>query len=520
MPSGEFSAVTRRENLERLARTTWDLLVIGGGITGAGIARDAALRGWQTALIEREDFASGTSSRTGRMVHGGLRYLAEGHFRLVAESLAERAVLWRTAARLVTPHPFMFPVYGAAPAMVKMAAGLVLYQGLALGRAVGPARLIAARRAARLEPRITTHRLAGGALYWDCLTDDARLVLEVILDAHRRGAVVANHAPAVALLRGGDRVIGAAVRDAFTDQTTEVRARIVINATGPWAERVAALAGGPPLRLRPTAGSHIVIPRPRLQTHRAIIFASPRDGRYLYLIPWAQHVVIGTTETDYTESPERICATAGDVAYILEAVSAAFPSAEVGPEDVISTFAGVRPLVDRPGIAAYHVPRDYQIVEGPPGFISVAGGKFTTFRRMAQDVVDVASGFLGGAGTRGRHGTRPRCRTAEVPIEIESVGLPREEELDGDLVPARGEGLPDLERRVIRAVRHEMAVTLCDCLIRRLRLIDEVPDQGLGVAPEVARVMAPMLGWTEADVLSQIEEYQAAVALTRRWRAA
>lgn len=499
MPLDEFSATTRRDNLDRAGRGTWDLLVIGGGITGAGLARDAALRGWQTVLIEQEDFASGTSSRTGRMVHGGLRYLAEGHIRLVAESLAERAVLRRTAYGLVAPHQFMLPVCGPALAMARMAVGLALYQGLALGRAVGPACLVSARRARGLEPMVAPDRLAGGAIYWDCLTDDARLVLALVLDAHQRGAAVINHAPVVGLLQTGDRIAGAAVRDSLTGGTFEVRARAVVNATGPWSERISAMAGEQALCLRPTRGSHIVVPRERLGTRRAIIFSSPRDRRNLYLVPWGLHSIIGTTETEHTGDPAAAHATAEDVNYLLEAVQATFPGAGLGPHDVVSTFAGVRPLLDRPGLAAYHVPRDYQVVEKPPGLISVAGGKLTIFRRMAQDAADLAARSIGGAAAR------ERCRTDRVPIAT-----------PGEMA---GEDPADLRGQVVRAARHEMAVTLCDCLIRRLHIIHELPDQGLAVAPAAARLLAPMLGWTEAEVQAQVEQYQAAVALTRRWQA-
>jgi len=490
-----FSPATRRENLDRVARGTWDLLVIGGGITGAGSARDAALRGLRVALVEAEDFASGTSGRTGRMVHGGLRYLAEGHLRMVAESLSERAVLRRTVPHLVAPHQFMLPVCGSALAMARMAAGLALYQGLAMGRAVGPARLVSARRARALEPMVAPDRLAGGAIYWDCLADDARLVLALVLDAYRHGAAAINHAPVVDLLRTGGRVAGAAVRDALTGRTFEVRARAVINAAGPWSERISAMAGRCALRLRPTRGSHIVVPRPRLETHRAIIFSSPRDRRNLYLVPWGKHTVVGTTETDYGDDPEAACATAEDVDYLLEAVRGTFPEAGLGPGDVLSTFAGVRPLLDRPGLAAYRVPRDYRVVEDPPGLISVAGGKLTTFRRMAQDAADLSARSIGGAAAQ------QGCRTARVPVE------------------PLGEMVSPLAESVVRATRYEMAVTLCDCLIRRLRLIHESPDQGVSVAPEASRLMAPMLGWTEAQRQAQIEEYAAAVAQTRRWQA-
>lgn len=533
MRESPFSIATRRANLERLARGVWDLVVIGGGITGSGIARDAALRGWRVALVEREDFASGTSGRTGRMIHGGFRYLESGQFGFVAESLAERAVLRRTAPNLVRPHPFLIPVHGSPIRLAVMAAGLLLYQGLARGQTAGPARLLSGSRTRSAEPLVSTDRLTGGALYWDCLADDARLVLAVVLDAHRRGAVVVNHAPAVDFPKVGGRIAAVAVRDALSGRTCEVRARVVMNAAGPWLDRVAASAGHRVRILRLTKGSHLVVPRSRLNTERAIIFSSPRDRRHLYLVPWERHAILGTTETDHEGDLDGVHADFEDMAYLLEAARAAFPSSALQPEDVVSTFAALRPLVDRPGVSAYRVPRDYRIVESPSGLISVAGGKLTTFRRMAQEAVDLAARRLGGvAGQR-------RCVTTAQPIEppggaedlepgddrqryfLITYGRRSQEVLAlarGDLSAPLIEGLPYLKAQIVHAARCEMAVTLCDCLIRRLHLIHETPDQGLGAAEPAARLLAPLLGWTEAEVAVQVERYRAEVAQTRRYR--
>lgn len=528
-----FSIATRRANLERLARGVWDLVVIGGGITGAGIARDAALRGWRVVLVEREDFASGTSGRTGRMIHGGFRYLESGQFGFVAESLAERAVLRRTAPNLVRPHPFLIPVHGSPIRLAVMAAGLLLYQGLARGQTAGPARLLSRNRTRSVEPLVSADRLTGGALYWDCLVDDARLVLAVVLDAHRHGAVVVNHTPAVDFPKVGGRIAAVAVRDALSGRTCEVQARVVINAAGPWLDRVAAAAGHRARILRLTKGSHLVVPRSRLNTERAIIFSSPRDRRHLYLVPWERHAILGTTETDHEGDLDGVHADFEDMAYLLEAARAAFPSSALQPEDVVSTFAALRPLVDRPGVSAYRVPRDYRIVESPSGLISVAGGKLTTFRRMAQEAVDLAARRLGGvAGQR-------RCLTAAQPIEppgaaeglepgddrqryfLITYGRRAQEVLAlarGDLAAPLIEGLPYLKAQIIYAARCEMAVTLCDCLIRRIHLMHETPDQGLGAAEPAARLLAPLVGWTEAEVAVQVERYRAEVAQTRRYR--
>ncbi len=507
MTALECSAATRREGLERLARESWDILVVGGGITGAGIARDAVLRGLKTALVEREDFASGTSSSTGRMVHGGFRYLESGQVRLVMESLAERNLLRRTAPGLVFPHPFLIPVYGSWLGLARIAAGVALYQLLALRRTAGAAGVVLGRSALDLEPALRARGLAGGALYWDCLTDDARLVIAVVLDAHRRGAVVANHAPVVGLLRAGGRVAGVALRDELTGVTCEARARVVVNATGPWLDRVAAMAGAREPVLRPTRGSHIVVPRDRPGARRAIIFKSPADRRYLYLVPWQRQAIIGTTETDYEGAPEEAYATQEDVAYLLDAAEGAFGASAPRSGDVLSTFAGVRPLVDRPGVSAYRLPRDYHIGEGPDGLISVAGGKLTTFRRMAEEAVDEACRRL----ERPADG-RP-CRTAAEPI----VPHP-EQEASGDLARPLMPGLPYLRAQVVGAATAEMAVTLSDCLVRRLRLIHEAPDQGLECAEEAARLMAPRLGWGEDEVREQIVGYGREVARTRMHR--
>lgn len=543
MSAPECSAATRREGLDRLSGESWDIIVVGGGITGAGIARDAVMRGWKTALVEQEDFASGTSSRTGRMVHGGFRYLESGQLRLVMESLAERDTLRRTAPGLVAPHPFLIPVHGPFLGLAKMAAGVALYQVLALRRAAGPAGIAFGKKAHDLEPALRTEGLAGGATYWDCLTDDARLVLAVVLDAHRRGAVVVNHAPVVGLLWAGGRIAGVALRDAPTGVTRESRARVVVNATGPWLDGVAAMAGARDPALRPTRGAHIVVPRDRLRTRRAIIFPSPGDRRYIYLLPWGRQTIIGTTEADYEGPPEDVCATREDVAYLLEAAEGTFGEAALRVEDILSTFAGVRPLVDRPGVAAYRVPRDYHIWEEPGGLISVGGGKLTTFRRMAQETVDLA-----GRRIRTSAGGQ-RCLTAGEPIGpllgpesglppswragragedeeskryfLATYGMGAPEVLaqaSGNLAGPLIGGLPYLRAQVVHAARSEMAITLSDCLVRRLHLIHEVPDQGLGCAEEAAGLMAPQLGWGEDEIRAQVEEYRREVARTRMHR--
>lgn len=385
-----------------------DVLIIGGGITGAAIARDAAMRGLSVMLVERGDFAGGTSSRTSKLIHGGLRYLEHGHLHLVYESCRERVILLRTAPHLVQPLDFLIPIYHGDPrSLTKVQIGLRLYDLLAAGRRLRPHRIISADEVWSREPALERDGLVGGALYADCRMQDARLCLEIVLDAERRGAVCRNGVRAERLVMEDGRVVGAIVRDERTGRPETLAARAVVNAAGPWADRVIRMAqpeASP--RLRPTKGIHIVLPR-RIGAH-ALLVSSRRAGRVIFLIPWDNEMLVGTTETMVRDLPDEVEAEPEEVAYLLEEVHRVLPRAELTGDDVVATFAGLRPLIDWGGGEPGAVSRAHRIVEEPPGLVHVLGGKYTTHRAIAEAVVTRLLRRLG------RHD--PGCRTATTPL--------------------------------------------------------------------------------------------------------
>jgi glycerol-3-phosphate dehydrogenase len=534
----EASRPTRASRLARLAQETFDVLIIGGGINGAGIARDAALRGLRTALVERDDFGSGTSSRSSRLVHGGVRYLEHGHFHLVFESSRERRALMRIAPHLVRPLRFTWPMYrGARVPRWKLSAGLLMYDVLAVFRNVRNHRSLDPAEVLAQEPSLRREDLLGGAEYYDAATDDARLTLANVMAAQESGAVVLNHAPVVRLMRDGGRVNGAIVRDTTGHTEVAVRAAVVVNATGPWTNAVRALdASEAPSAVRATKGVHIALPRERLSTHAALTLLSPVDGRVMFALPSTVTTIIGTTDTPTDESPEEVRASPADVEYLLATANLFFPSARLTPSDVIAAWAGVRPLVASgftrdPASAS----REHRIDRSASGMISISGGKLTTYRSMAAEVVSAVERALG---------RRPaRASTHRIPLpggDIRSLDETlRSAELEvGDaiiarrLVEAHGarwrdvsaltSNEPALARRIMRdlpyllaevvyAVDHEMAVTLGDILIRRLRLAYETGDHGRAACRVATAVLAGRLGWDNARARVEIARYEAEV---------
>ncbi|MDY7041376.1 MAG: glycerol-3-phosphate dehydrogenase/oxidase, partial [Chloroflexota bacterium] len=339
-----FSAATRHENVERLAHEEFDLLIIGGGITGVAVARDAAMRGFRTALVEKGDFGSGTSSRSSRLIHGGIRYLEYYQFRLVFESCGERYVMRKVAPRLVRPIPFLYPLYRKQkPAPWKLRAGLILYDVLGLFRNVQSHRWLRPPEVQRREPLVAGRGLLGAARFYDAQVDDARLTLTTAKAAHLHEAVMTNYTRVAGLMSAGGKIVGALLVDELSGQEIEVRARVIVNATGIWVDGVRELDehhSGP--MTRPTKGIHLVISRDKLCSQHAVTFDSPRDGRHIFLIPWDDLALIGTTDTDYEGALDKPTASPDDVEYLLEAVQHAFPGAQTKHSDIISTFAGLR----------------------------------------------------------------------------------------------------------------------------------------------------------------------------------
>ncbi|MEO8624014.1 MAG: glycerol-3-phosphate dehydrogenase/oxidase [bacterium] len=341
----------RRRALDALASERFDVLIIGGGITGAGVARDAALRGLRVALVERDDFASGTSSRSSRLIHGGLRYLEHGKLGLVFESSRERRTLLRIAPHLVRPLSFVWPVYaGARIARGKLSLALTLYDALALFRNVGRHERLDTRSVLAREPRLSASRLLGGARYWDAATDDARLTLSTALSAQRAGATLLNHARVAGLIRDGQRIAGARVVDTETHATVSVRARVVVNATGPWSDLIEAMARtGSVAGVRGSKGVHVSVRRARVGNVSALTLTAPQDGRVMFVLPAGAFTIIGTTDTFDAVAPEEVRATTRDVDYLLAAANHYFPEAHLTEADVVSAWAGLRPLAATSG---------------------------------------------------------------------------------------------------------------------------------------------------------------------------
>ncbi len=524
--------------LERLERETFDIAVIGGGITGAGIAHDAALRGLSVALLEKADFGSGTSGRSSRLIHGGLRYLRHGQVRLVRESLRERGYLIRLAPHLVRPAPFVLPVFeDSGDSALILRVGLIGYDLLAGTLGIGRHHVLPREKLTRNEPQLRTRGLRSGLGYFEALTDDARLTLAVTLSAVDRGATVLNYVEAVGLETTGERVAGVHYRDLVGGAEGTVRARVVVSAAGPWTDQVRSLARLSEL-LRPTKGIHVVVPRTCLAPNATVAFSF--QDRALFAIPTGEHTYIGTTDTDYSGDPGTAEADRDDVAYVLEAANGAF-EVDLSPADVTAVWAGVRPLVAEEG-APSDVSRDYVIEDGPPGFYTITGGKLTTFRSMAEHLLDHVIEHEGD-----RLAVRPaRCSTKRRPLpggdisnlaRYEATVLPDLRERSGlseeaarrlvavygtehsrvlahaagreELLQPLAPVCPVLGVEASYAAREQMCLTLEDFLRTRSRaMFAGANDEAVEAA---AHIMAGALDWSPEETARQKGAYRAAV---------
>jgi glycerol-3-phosphate dehydrogenase len=572
-----FDARQRERYLERLASEPFDLLVIGGGITGAGVALDAAGRGLRTALVERGDFAAGTSSRSSKLVHGGLRYLQQKEFRLVYEALAERQRLLRLAPHLVKPLPFLIPVFASGMAGQAKARAYARGVGTALWMydATGGARIgklhkrLSKREALELMPDLDGRRLAAGFLYYDARVDDARLTLTVAKTAASLGAVTVNRVEATGLLRDSGRVGGAVLTDRLTGRQIEARAAAVVNAAGVWADELRAMdEGANPRSIRPAKGVHITLPAGRPALDIAAVLSVPGDRRSVFVIPWGDRIYVGTTDTDYDGPLDDPQCTAADIDYLLGALNA-WLTKPVGRQEVLGAWAGLRPLVggpapdpaggrDGPGggggagrpvssiSKTADLSRRHAVRVAPSGLVTIVGGKLTTYRAMAEDTVDQAVAVL--REHRAARRRVPDSRSGSTPLfgaegyeelleegAAERLGLPAEvvSHLAGRFGghaqavaamvrdrPELGErlvpGLPYLKAEALYAVRYEMALTLEDVLSRRTRALLLDAAASAGAAASVADLMAPELAWSDDERRRQVDTFLALVERQRR----
>ena len=543
-PRGGSRLDRRAADLARLADERWDVLVVGGGVTGCGAALDAASRGLRVALVERDDIAAGTSSRSSRLIHGGLRYLEQFRVTLVHEALTERGRLLRNATHLVTLEPLLFPLYGNVLSRPFYGTGLWMYDLLGAAHDGGRHRFLGPAAALEHTPALRHEGLRGAFVFHDGVEDDARLALAVARTAEQRGAIVATRVRAHGALHEGGRIRGAQVTDELSGTEFDIRARAVIDATGVWAGRAdgafpARRSGGPaPAAIRPSRGSHIIVRRDRIVSSSGLTIRVP--GKVVFLVPWPDHWIIGTTDVSFDGQPDEVVPTRDDVAELLATVNRTL-DVDLTRDDLVGAYAGLRPLVADEGAdgSTVQASREHRVTTEADGLTRIGGGKYTTYRVMARDVVDAALDMTHDPRTR----RPPASSTEDLPL----IGAAARSDLDllattlgarltphglerrhAERLVARhgtesidvvelGERLgllrplaPDvdhLEAEVVWAVRQEHALGLADVLARRTRLAQERPDRAASIVPRVAALVGTELDWSRGRRTAEVTAY-------------
>ncbi|RZS91252.1 glycerol-3-phosphate dehydrogenase [Motilibacter rhizosphaerae] len=539
MASRPLGPQYRQDATSTLRSTELDVLVVGGGVTGAGVALDAVTRGLRVGLVEARDFAAGTSSRSSKLIHGGLRYLEQKDFTLVHEALRERSLMLRSLApHLVRPVPFLLPLQHRVWERGYIGAGVTLYDvmaGLGGSRVVPHHKQLTRRGALKLAPGLRPDALVGAIQYYDAQVDDARHTLTIARTAAEYGATLLTSARVTGYLRDRNRVVGATVKDLESGEEFAVRAKRVIAATGVWSNEVQELAGAHrSFSVKASKGVHILVRRDRIDLHSGMILRTEKS--VLFVIPWGSHWIIGTTDTPYDLDKAHPAASSADIDYILDHVNAVLRS-PLSREDIVGTYAGLRPLLSGDADDTAKLSREHTVAEPAPGLVIVAGGKYTTYRVMAKDAVDFATRnfrhpvpasvtetlpILGAVGYQALRNQREQLATRYgIPVErVDHLlsrygsGIPELMDLIGG-DPSLGQplsGAPDYLRvEIAYAASHEAALHLEDVLTRRTRISVEEPDRGVAVAEEVAAILAEVLGWDAATVRREVDHYRARV---------
>ena len=542
--SARLGPQERAANFDRLGSETFDVVIIGGGVVGAGAALDAVTRGLSVALVEARDIASGTSSRSSKLFHGGLRYLEMFEFGLVKEALAERELmLTKICPHLAKPVSFLYPLSKSVVERPYVGSGLILYDTMGGARSVPRHKHLTRAGALRLVPALRRDALVGGIRYYDGQVDDARHTLAVARTAAAYGAVIRNSTQVVGFIKESDRVAGVRVRDVETGAETDVKARVVINAAGVWTDELQRLSGGRGrFKVRASKGVHLVVPRDRISSESGIILKTEKS--VLFVIPWKSHWIIGTTDTDWHLDLAHPAATKADIDYILEHVNKVL-AVPVTHDDIEGVYAGLRPLLAGESDQSSKLSREHAVARVAPGLIAIAGGKYTTYRVMGADAVDAAGEDLPGrinpsctadvplvgalgyqalvnqadrlAAQHGVHPYRIRHLLDRYGAEIHELLAPASGP-DGDkslLQPIPG--APDyLQAEALYAVTHEGALHVEDVLARRTRISIEYAHRGTESSRRVAEIMAGVLGWSDAQAEQEVTAYQARVDAERR----
>jgi glycerol-3-phosphate dehydrogenase len=532
----------RQVALSKLATEKFDVLVIGGGVTGSGVALDAASRGLKVALVEAGDLASGTSSRSSKLIHGGLRYLEQYDFKLVREALQERELMVTTQApHLVKPVSFLYPLHQKVKERTYVGAGLALYDALrGFQRALPNHRHLSQKRIHEVAPSLRVDLINGGIQYYDAQVDDARHTMMIARTAAQYGAQIVTYASVESLIRKNKRVVGARVHDKFSGESIDVSASVTIMAGGVWSDQLHEKFGViPGYQVRMSKGTHIVVPKSAIRSKSGIILKTAVS--VLFIIPWADKWIVGTTDTEFTGDRNQPLATREDVDYILEQANKVL-TPKLKPSDVLGVYAGLRPLVSRNANSATTKLSREHIVDHPEaGFVSIAGGKYTTYRVMAEDAVDHAAPDLlrlvQESGTKelpilGAVGYHALVNRASIIAE--EMGISREQVIrlldrygseisalaeliaaDSSLAKPLADGMPYLRAEIYYAASAEGAMSVGDVISRRTRLAFEMADHGVGVAAEVAKIIAPILGWSASAKKKSIAEYEAQVVIEK-----
>lgn len=534
--STKLGPAERAEAIEALRNTELDVLVIGGGIVGAGCALDAATRGLSTGLVDARDWAAGTSSRSSKLVHGGIRYLEQLNFRLVREALIERGLLLqRLAPHLVKPVRFLYPLTRPVIERLYVGLGMLMYDLFARSGQHPPGvphhRHLSRRQLERAMPSLRRGVYRGGLSYWDAQVDDARYVSTLVRTAAGYGAHVANQLRVVGFLKVAERVTGVTVYDKLTGELFEIKAKQVVNATGVWTDETQSMVGERgQFKVRASKGIHLVVPRDRFQATMGMLLRTEKS--VLFVIPWGRHWLIGTTDTDWNLDKAHPAATASDIDYLLAQVNRVL-TVPLTREDVEGVYAGLRPLLAGESEETSRLSREHVVAHAVPGLVVVAGGKLTTYRVMAKDAVDAAASALDGRvpdsvtediallgadgyqalwNARGTLARRSGLHRTRIEHLLNRYGTRVDDLLD--LVaerPELAEPLPGaddyLEAEVVYAVTHEAAIHLEDVLARRTRISIEAWDRGVSAAPVVAKIMAKELGWSAARTRQEIDNY-------------
>jgi glycerol-3-phosphate dehydrogenase len=530
-----------KRDFKSIPNKTYDVIVIGGGIVGAGVARDTTLRGLDTLLIEKDDFGSGTTSRSTRLIHGGLRYLAQLEFALVRQDLSEREVMLRIAPHLVHHLSFLIPVHNTF-LNIKMALGVTLYDVISFDKTLPNHKYFSKKKTLELEPGLKIDNLQGSYMYSDCaipLTE--RLNFETALSAYEGGATVVNHARITKLIREDNRITGVEIKDEISGKTLQARGKLIVNAAGHWVDVVKDMIfTNKPAYLRRTKGVHIMIPK---ISHDALVLFSPVDGRLFFVIPWREYSLVGTTDTDYKDNLDAVFATAADVKYILDGLHFAYP--DVKTEDIFYAYAGLRSLALKPGKSASNTSRSHELIDHSKtdkldGLVTILGGKITAYRAVARDATDLVCKKMGNkakciTGEKALPGA-PELTDEDVKSLVGESGLPypvvshlselygsrcreviaiaKQDTSGAQQISAGG---PDIIAQIRHAVQMESCMTVNDFMVRR-SIVGLRKDQGRDAVAVVAKEMQNLLKWTEEEKNRQIQAHNFLSSLGQRFR--